>query len=566
MKAFLAIDFGTTHTTVARLTESSKYEPEIVEIDGKKTIDTALRLDDKGTVTHFGNEAMEGLNAPPGTTFYNFKAFVGSDKSYGNLDKSYSAEELSLIFLTYLRQKIEKRHFNDVKLAEVDDLYCVIGCPAEWNEIQKNKIAEIAREAGFPNAIYCDEPLGVIYYYHYRGDISLKEEQNVLVYDFGGGTTDLAVEKLLASESYDCKPKLLAAGGVTDLGGKDFDDALVSHFMTKMGIEKQSLEHRDLQTLEKYSRMIKEKLSLLVEDGSTSTEITIPMLFSKRSSYTLSLTKEEFEGVCGDLIGKFEKPIYDVLNKAAISQKDIHRVILAGGSSLLYYVKQRANEMFCSNKILASANPLEVIAKGLALYGRVCACGAATLDVTRNDVNEKKRAGTECQPTLPNHAKSTAKTNKLFYLLPIILLLAVFTFFSSGKTQPTTLGRDDIIRLCQQNGEFNDGVAFAGDKGKMGIPKAREIYSYIYYDLSWWETIKNWAPGAGKNASGIFMCSDKIYWSDKQGTKNSMEYSALRNDPSITRTQIGEIASSIVDDEVEQNKIISTLLALQSAK
>ena len=110
MRTFLAIDFGTTHTTVARLTENSKYEPEIVEIDGKKEIDTALRLDDEGRIIHFGNEAMGRINDAAGTTFYNFKAFVGRGKSYDNPNKSYTAEELSLLFLTYLRQKIEKKY------------------------------------------------------------------------------------------------------------------------------------------------------------------------------------------------------------------------------------------------------------------------------------------------------------------------------------------------------------------------------------------------------------------------------------------------------------------------
>ena len=580
MRTFLAIDFGTTHTTVARLTENSKYEPEIVEIDGKKEIDTALRLDDEGRIIHFGNEAMGRINDAAGTTFYNFKAFVGRGKSYDNPNKSYTAEELSLLFLTYLRQKIEKKYFNDAKLNEIDGLSCVIGCPAEWNEIQKNKIAEIAGEAGFPNAIYCDEPLGVIYYYHYRGDISLNEKQNILVYDFGGGTTDLAIEQMSPSNDGDCEPKLLAAGGVANLGGKDFDDALVSHFISKLGIDKDSLEHRDVQMLEKYSRRIKEKLSLQVEDGHSSAEVTIPTLYSRRSSCTLSLTEDEFETVCRDLIDKFEEPIYDVLNKAGLAQKKIHRIILAGGSSLLYYVKERMDKMFSSKKILVSTNPLEVTVKGLALYGKACACGASTLDVRKDDVSVKEHTGTEYSAIFSHHSQASvqskeqpkAKKSKLPVLLLVLLLLLVFlyqigsTTSSSDKTievktqevaQKRDLGKNDIVQICQRYG-FVDG------KGAM-TDDSREIYSGLYYSLSTWEKMKNWAPGINKNSSGIWMCSDKIYWRDQKGTSGSMDYSTLRKDPNITAERISHIASAITDDEAEQNKIISALTELQNA-
>ena len=523
-----------------------------------------MRLDDEGRIIHFGNEAMGRINDAAGTTFYNFKAFVGRGKSYDNPNKSYTAEELSLLFLTYLRQKIEKKYFNDAKLNEIDGLSCVIGCPAEWNEIQNNKIAEIAGEAGFPNAIYCDEPLGVIYYYHYCGDISLNEKQNVLVYDFGGGTTDIAIEQMLPSNGGDCEPKLLAAGGVANLGGKDFDDALVSHFISKLGFDKDSLERRDMQLLEKFSRNIKEDLSHRIEDGYSSAEVTIPRLYSRKSPCTLSLTEDEFETVCRDLIDKFEEPIYDVLNKAEVTQEAIHRVILAGGSSLLFYVKERMDKMFSSDKVLVGANPLEVTVKGLALYGRACTCGFSTLDVIKENVSKdnpstKERAGTEYSLLFSRHsqpdAQPKAKKNKLrIYLSLGIILVSVILFLTVFVLHKRDLEKNDIVQICQQYG-FTNGNGVINDD--------REIYSYLNYRLSTWEKIKNWVPGINKNSSGIFMCSDKIYWFDQKGSEYSLNYSALRN---TTAERISQIASEIVDDEAEQNKIISALTALQNAR
>ena len=136
MKTFLAIDFGTSQTSVAMLAENSQYEPEIVEIDGQKAIPTALRLDAEGNVLFFGKDAIERFHDDSGQTFYNFKAFIGWNKDYQAMtgQTAYTPESLSQIFLTYLREKIEKRYFNGAKLTDDPNISCVIGCPAEWND------------------------------------------------------------------------------------------------------------------------------------------------------------------------------------------------------------------------------------------------------------------------------------------------------------------------------------------------------------------------------------------------------------------------------------------------
>ncbi|MBR1603123.1 MAG: Hsp70 family protein, partial [Synergistaceae bacterium] len=160
MKIFLAIDFGTSQTSVAMLAESSRYEPEIVEIDGQRTIPTALHLGENGEVLFFGKEAVEKFHNDSGQTFYNFKAFIGRTRDYQAMTNQtqHTPESLSLTFLTYLREKIEKRYFNGAALTTDPNISCVIGCPAEWNDPQKRKVEDIARQAGFPNVTHCEEP------------------------------------------------------------------------------------------------------------------------------------------------------------------------------------------------------------------------------------------------------------------------------------------------------------------------------------------------------------------------------------------------------------------------
>ena len=392
MKTFLAIDFGTSQTSVAMLAENSRYEPEIVEIDGQKAIPTALRLDAEGNVLFFGKDAIEKFHDDEGQTFYNFKAFIGRNKDYQAMTNQtqHTPEGLSRIFLTCLREKIEKRYFNGAKLADDPNISCVIGCPAEWNNPQKRKVEDIARQAGFPNVVHCEEPLGVIYYYHFRGDLDLSEDRNVLVYDFGGGTTDVAIEKVRANGSGTVGVDVLAANGIANLGGMVFDRALTDFFINKLGLDPQTLPLRDRQQIERYSRQLKEDLSRRVEDGHNSSEVSIPMLRATKSGCTLSITREEFNSVCAEFITQFDEPIYEALNFAMLIQDKIDRVILAGGSSALPYVRDKIAAIFPGGNVLTSASPTEVIAKGLAVYGRVIETAKKAASPVQSECQDEK--------------------------------------------------------------------------------------------------------------------------------------------------------------------------------
>ena len=194
MKRFLAIDFGTTQTSVAILNEGSNREPEIIEInDGQrpvKDIATAMQLDESGNILHFGARALAKSEDAPERTFQNFKVFVGSkDKTFQvqTAQETYTPDKLALLYLTQLRKLIEEQFFNGSKLSNEQDLFCVIGYPADWDNVRKENLKNIAQEAGFVNIKLCDEPTGVIYFNHFFGGLKFKKSQNILVYDFGGG-------------------------------------------------------------------------------------------------------------------------------------------------------------------------------------------------------------------------------------------------------------------------------------------------------------------------------------------------------------------------------------------
>jgi len=374
MKYILGIDFGTTTTAVGMTSESSRFEPEIIEIDGIKTVETVLRLDFSGEKTEqIGEEAWREISLYPDRTFFAFKPKTGTDYQFIFTPKNriFSARELGILFLRVIREKIEHQQFNDTSLHDLN-LTCVIGYPAEWTEDQKKTLTEMAEEAGFPNIIGCEEPVGVVYYHHFKGDIDINKEQTILVYDFGGGTTDVAVVRTGKGRL----PEVIGFGG-TDVGGYHFDEKLRTFFSLKISMSHgmAQLNLSDQAMIRRYARMLKEKLSVARDNGSDKAEVTIPMLETSKTSQRILLNTAEFEKQCAELIDRFEEPVRAVLDKFGIKNEDIGISIIAGGSGRLYYVREKFKQLFPESLRIYSTNPQEVISKGLTLFGRAKTIG-----------------------------------------------------------------------------------------------------------------------------------------------------------------------------------------------
>ncbi|MDR1482548.1 MAG: Hsp70 family protein [Synergistaceae bacterium] len=470
MKTFLGIDFGTTQTSVARVGEKTKYEPEIVEIDGKKSVYTALRLNAAGNVDLFGDEALDRIHEAPEDTFYNFKADLGSGKTYhSSCGREYSPEELTYFFLRYLAQKIAKKYFNAPSLEKVEDLSCTIGCPAAWDENLRNTIADIARKAEFPNVACCAEPVGVVYYCYDRGDLSLTDPQNILVYDFGGGTTDVAVEEVSPDEDGVIRkiPTILSVSErseLGDLGGRNFDKALRDHFIEQMGTAEVTFGPKDLKMLELYSKRLKEKLSIAVDDGKNSEERETFFLLSKSNNHTITLSKNEFEQVCEPLINRLKEPIDSALNRQlSLNVDGIGYVILAGGSSRLYYVKIGIKDLFPNSEIVVSANPVEVVAKGLALYGRFSVLGPNTVPARPESAQDgdAKAAGLETlleeRADLRNRSNRDSRTRwkKLWLPLAAVVVIAILLagYWYLEKGSAPTIVQEPVEAVAQDDAQ-----------------------------------------------------------------------------------------------------------------
>ena len=373
MRHYFGIDFGTSTSSIAFTTDKSTIEPELIALDGKKVIVTAIRLTPKGdAVELLGAEAWEYFQDEPERTFAEFKMDVGLGKQYVRPGFTVTPEEVAVFFLRFLREKIEKQ-LGRTSLAELDRQHgvtTVIGYPAEWSKAQKAAVTEVAEKAGFPNVEGGVEPVGAIYYHAMNDKIDLKKEQKAFVYDFGGGTTDTAIVAMSAS----LPPHVYDFDGLTELGGRNYDAAIIENVFKPL-LDCDSYTPSDLAEFQRKAQSLKEKLSARIRDGFDKAEVTLSGLNCRGgSSRSVAVTRTEFETMQKASMGAFLKPVESTLRATGFTPKDIDLVIATGGSAQLYFVYEKLKSAFPDSLYLSSNSSQEVIAKGLALF----ACRASS--------------------------------------------------------------------------------------------------------------------------------------------------------------------------------------------
>ena len=323
MKRILSIDFGTTTTAFAVTTNQSAFEPEMIEIDGKTTTETCLRLDASGSqIELLGADSWEHMDEAPERTFFDFKLKI-SDKTPFTVGsgRQMTACDLARIFLSKLREKIETQAYGNSPL-EQNISTTVIGYPATWTEIQKEATLKVARDAGFPCVMGCEEPIGALYFHRYKNEFPIEADIHLVVYDFGGGTSDVCVMRASPNKH----PQVLATAGLAEVGGKFFDERLCQHFTQQICEELSltELPESDLRSLRREAKRIKEKLSLAIENRDDAVRLIIPMLFVKKSKHEIKLARKDFENICGDLMEPFLDPMWHAVNKAGLEGEKVN--------------------------------------------------------------------------------------------------------------------------------------------------------------------------------------------------------------------------------------------------
>ncbi|GGJ15826.1 molecular chaperone DnaK [Halobellus salinus] len=348
----LGIDLGTTNSAFAVMEGG---DPEIiVNSEGERTTPSVVAFDDGERLV--GKPAKNQAVKNPEQTVQSIKRHMGEgDYAVGLDGEEYTPEQVSAMVLQKIKRDAEEYLGDDVEKA-------VITVPAYFSDRQRQATKDAGEIAGFEVERIVNEPTAAAMAY----GLDDESDQTVLVYDLGGGTFDVSILDL-GGGVYEVK----ATNGDNDLGGDDWDEAIIDHladeFETEHGIDLRD-DRQALQRLEDAAEEAKIELSSRKE-----TTITLPFIATTDSGpldLEQKLTRAKFESLTSDLIDRTVDPTNQALEDAGYNKSDIDEVILVGGSTRMPQVQENVEEM-TGKEPKKNVNPDEAVALGAAIQGGV---------------------------------------------------------------------------------------------------------------------------------------------------------------------------------------------------
>lgn len=376
MSYTIGIDVGTSTACVVQFKNGScetflndygygdKLTPSIVSFAGKhKRIGDAGGPEINPTQTVYGFNRLLGRHITDPEVKEDISHFpfvvVGSvlkpaiKVQYKGRTQLYSPERVYGMVLKHMKRIAEYALKREVTQA-------VVTVPGCFNDSQVRAVKIACLHAGVKAEIIIDAmAIALTYNLHKQGIFVGK--QNVLIFDFGGGTLDIS---LIAIQTG--KIEVIANAGNTNLGGEDFDNRLVQHcvklFKRQTG-EDVSGNPRAMRRLKLACERAKQKLS--TSDKAT---IRLASLFNRHRFHT-TITRTEFEYVCGDLFESIMVPLRKVLINADLRQFQVDEIVVVGGSSKMPKVQRILSDFFEGKQLNMELNTGEAVAHGAAVHG-----------------------------------------------------------------------------------------------------------------------------------------------------------------------------------------------------
>ena len=471
MGKIIGIDLGTTNSAMSYMV-AGKSEV-IANAEGNRTTPSVVAINKNGERL-VGQVAQRQRVTNAKNTVYGVKRLIGRNFNDDEVqkdhdimpyeivkkgdgvavkmgDKDYSPEEVSAMILS--KMKADAEAFLGEKVTEA-----VITVPAYFNDAQRQATKDAGKIAGLEVRRIINEPTAAALAY----GLDSKKEEKIVVFDLGGGTFDVSVLEL-GDGVFEVK----STNGDTHLGGEDFDNRIVNHFLdvfkSNQGIDLKG-DKAAMQRLKDEAEKAKKELS-----STNETEINLPFLTADADGpkhFEYKLTRSKLEELVADLIDRLAEPVEKALKDAGLKANEINEIVLVGGMTRMPIVVEKVKSIF-NKEPLKGVNPDEVVALGAAIQGGVLAGDVKDvllLDVTPLSLGIETMGGVATKLIERNTTVPTSKSE---------------VFSTAADNQPqveihVTQGERELANDNKSLGRFSlDGIAPA----PRGVPQIEVTFN-----------------------------------------------------------------------------------------
>ncbi len=353
MSKVIGIDLGTTNSCVSVLEGG---EPVVIpNAEGNRTTPSVVGFAKNGERL-VGETAKRQAITNPTRTISSIKRHMGSSHTVEVDGKTYTPQDISAMILAKLKTDAEAYLGEKVTRA-------VITVPAYFTDSQKQATKDAGKIAGLEVERIINEPTAASLAYGLDKEDS---SHKILVYDLGGGTFDVSILELGEGVF-----EVLATNGNNMLGGDDFDEILLNHiadnFAKEHGVDLRT-DKMAHQRLREAAEKAKKELS-----SAQTTNVNLPFIAVTPDgplNLDMTITRAKFEQLTAGLVEKTIEPMKKALADAGITNGDIARVILVGGSTRIPAV-QDAVKKVTGKEPFKGINPDECVAIGAAIQAGV---------------------------------------------------------------------------------------------------------------------------------------------------------------------------------------------------